>query len=80
MKEDGLNGVSKSVETDDEVRVAKRGSADEETNVLESLLMASPSDDPIETSDNEGLLTDVRIVFLPLLEAPVVSCQEETES
>ena len=76
-EDDGLNEgsskVSKSVETEDEGRGAKRGIADEETNVLESLLMASPSDDPIETSDNEGLFTEVRIVFLPLLEAPVVS-------
>ena len=69
MKEDGLNEVSKSVETDDE----ERGIADEETDVLKSPLMASRSDDPIEPSDTEGLFTEVRIVFLLLLEAPVVS-------
>ena len=73
MKEDGLNEVSKFVETDDAGRGAKRGIADEVTDVLESPLMASPSDDPIEPSDTEGLFTEVRIVFLPLLEARVVS-------
>jgi hypothetical protein len=73
LKEDGLNEVSKFVETDDAGRGANRGIADEETDVLESPLMASPSDDPIDPSDTEGLFTEVRIVFLPLLEAPVVS-------
>ena len=78
MKEvDGLKEespeVSKSVETDVEGRGAKRGIADEETDVLESPLIAPPSDDPIEPSDNEGLFTDVRIVFLPLSEAPLAS-------
>ena len=78
MKEDdGLNEesskVSKSVETEDEGRGAKRGIADEETDVLESPLIAFPSDDPIEPSDNEGRFTEVRIVFLPLSEAPLAS-------
>ena len=76
-EDDGLNEgsskVSKSVETEDEGRGAKRGIADEETDVLESPMMASRSDDPIEPSDTEGLFTEVRIVFLLLLEAPVVS-------
>ena len=73
MKEDGLNEVSKSAEPDDEGSGAKRGIADEESDVLESPFIASPSDDPIEPSDTEGLFTEVRIVFLPLLEAPLVS-------
>ena len=78
MKEvEGLNEasskVSKSVETDDVDSGAKRGIADEEADVLESPLIAFPSDDPIEPSDNEGLFTEVRIVFLALSEAPLAS-------
>ena len=65
--------MSKSVETEDEGRGAKRGIADEETDVLESPLNDPPSDDPIEPSDNEGLFTEVRIVCLALPEAPLAS-------
>ena len=61
MKEvDGLNEVSSKVSTDDEGRGAKRGIADEETDVLESPLTPPPSD-------------EVRIVFLALSEAPLAS-------
>ena len=65
--------MSKSVETEDEGSGAKRGFPDDETDVLESPLLDSPSDDQIEPIDTEGVSTDVSIEFISLTDGPLVS-------
>ena len=71
---EGLNVDSCELEeTVPEGTEEKRGIAEEEIDDLEPLSLDFPREEPIEPSDTDGVLRDVRIEFCWLLEGSLVS-------